>query len=658
MTAAILLATTLGVAACNDGNSDTKATTIMMTTAFAEVSEGQTVEIEAIVDYKASDRSVEWTSSDPAVATVAAKTEFAEGETASPGIAVVTGVKVGTATITATTKDGSNLSDICTVTVTERNDALFSFELNMGKDTEGNDVFNTIEIFRDHMAVGGVAYNSAIAIPIDNSPTEIDYTIADNDFDFAGATITVMSVLNMPVLHELAALPDGGFSLRLYTNNGEADFEFGTMEFTAEDAQTLGIDPSTLGAAAKAQATGTFTTMTFLENGQVNVELHSEMGGAVLLSFSCTTDYTVTDGKLSIATAEDVEMDSMLGKATADITFTVNNLNIDINSVDETGTPTLRDTVAFTYDDAKDKMGMDVEWVGIESITVTPAEKEIKSGETFDVSTLVNVMPADATDASYTLSLSVEDAAKNVVAINGTSVVGMKAGTVNVIITGVKGPDETEAKTATLQVTVVLPEKSEEFENSVTFDQQTVFFGTVIEMEGVNYYEATVFKTDGTMERWSVINSTVSLSSLGYYTLNAEKTQITYKAFADAANTQAQLTTADGVTSYTIDVGEGATRTYATGKTFAADKTLKGTFSLSFGEVSLEQQWAISLKANGEYAFTVDDQQTGSGTYMTVADKHLVIYSEKGIEYFAYTTKDGAVSITVSGVTMTEDAAK
>ncbi len=80
------------------------ATSIVMDREAAEMVEGETLTLTAtVLPEDTTDKSVAWASDNEGVATVA------DG--------VVTAVAAGTATITATTADGSNLSAICMVTV-------------------------------------------------------------------------------------------------------------------------------------------------------------------------------------------------------------------------------------------------------------------------------------------------------------------------------------------------------------------------------------------------------------------------------------------------------------------------------------------------------------------------------------------------------------
>ena len=82
-----------------------QATSVTLNETAAELTAGETLQLTAtVLPENATDRTVTWTSSDPAVATVDAT-------------GLVTAVAAGTATITATTSDGSALAATCQVTV-------------------------------------------------------------------------------------------------------------------------------------------------------------------------------------------------------------------------------------------------------------------------------------------------------------------------------------------------------------------------------------------------------------------------------------------------------------------------------------------------------------------------------------------------------------
>ena len=95
------------------------ATSIELNQASAELTEDETLQLTAtVLPTNATNKMVTWASSDEAVATVN-----------STGL--VTAIAPGTATITATTPDGSNLSTSCNVTVLQGNVPAESIQLNV-----------------------------------------------------------------------------------------------------------------------------------------------------------------------------------------------------------------------------------------------------------------------------------------------------------------------------------------------------------------------------------------------------------------------------------------------------------------------------------------------------------------------------------------------
>ena len=105
------------------------ALTLTLDKTEASVGVGKTITLSATVTNHKSDNGVTWESSDKSVATVDEK-------------GVVTGVKVGSAKITATTKEkdasGKNLTATCTVTVTSNAASDTTTKL---KDKNGNQIY-------------------------------------------------------------------------------------------------------------------------------------------------------------------------------------------------------------------------------------------------------------------------------------------------------------------------------------------------------------------------------------------------------------------------------------------------------------------------------------------------------------------------------------
>ena len=133
-------------------------------------------------------------------------------------------------TVTATAEEGDGLYEAyCSVTViAARGEAIT-------KTSEVGDGTNTLTIYE----YGGVELTgkaAAGATALDIEPYSGTYQIVDNAPVFSGQ-VTAMG-FNFPILVG-ATFQDQNLQLRLYLNNGTADFELGTYEFTKEEAARL-----------------------------------------------------------------------------------------------------------------------------------------------------------------------------------------------------------------------------------------------------------------------------------------------------------------------------------------------------------------------------------------------------------------------------------
>lgn len=160
--------------------------TLSATEATINVGATEALAVTAVTPDNATDKTVTWSSSDKAIATVADD-------------GVVTAVAAGTATITATANDGSGVTATCSVTVL----ALFS----VSADTKvifspGNLQYNSSEAtykwrFAEHQydyvgawdtstwvdLFGWGAWTGDATNPINTSTTAGDYSWADADFN-------------------------------------------------------------------------------------------------------------------------------------------------------------------------------------------------------------------------------------------------------------------------------------------------------------------------------------------------------------------------------------------------------------------------------------------------------------------------------------------
>ena len=126
------------------------AASIELGQASAEMTEGETLQLTAtVLPEDATDKSVTWSTSDENVATV-------------DDSGLVTAVAPGTATITATTADGSNLSASCTVTIEPNIVLATSIELDLdnAEMTEGNTTQLTATVLPEDATDKSVAWST------------------------------------------------------------------------------------------------------------------------------------------------------------------------------------------------------------------------------------------------------------------------------------------------------------------------------------------------------------------------------------------------------------------------------------------------------------------------------------------------------------------
>lgn len=144
---------------------------------------GQTGNLSATVNLKATNKDLTWSSSDEAVATVAA------GETSAQ--AVVTAVAAGTATITATAADGSGVTASCTVTVSEVTEVI----MTVGQDGEHPEPTEEITGDLKFNSDGTCVINAFYACLNAQITFETTYAVADGVLTFGDpVAVEVMGI--------------------------------------------------------------------------------------------------------------------------------------------------------------------------------------------------------------------------------------------------------------------------------------------------------------------------------------------------------------------------------------------------------------------------------------------------------------------------------
>ena len=167
------------------------ATSVSLNKSSATLTEGNTLQLTAtVLPTNATDRTVTWKSSNTSVATVNSN-------------GLVTAIIPGTATITATTNDGTNLSATCAVTVKQNVILATSISLNKSSATltEGENLQLTATVLPNNATDRTVTWkssNTSVAsvntngLVTANSPGVVTITATTNDGTNLSATCSLI----------------------------------------------------------------------------------------------------------------------------------------------------------------------------------------------------------------------------------------------------------------------------------------------------------------------------------------------------------------------------------------------------------------------------------------------------------------------------------
>ena len=171
------------------------ATSIELNQASAELAKGKTVQLIAtVMPGDATDKTVTWASSDETVATV-------------NGDGMVTAIAPGTATITATTNDGSDLSASCNVTV---HDIMLAESIQLNVTTAGLNEGATLQLTATVLPEGA-SCESVIWASNNPSVATVDSNGLVTTHGVGTATITAMTTdgSNLSTTCTVTLLPVG-----------------------------------------------------------------------------------------------------------------------------------------------------------------------------------------------------------------------------------------------------------------------------------------------------------------------------------------------------------------------------------------------------------------------------------------------------------------
>ena len=192
---------------------------------------GENADIAATVNLKATNKVLEWSSSDEAVATVA------DGK--------VTAVGAGTATITASATDGSGVTATCAVTVSAPKTVVASIAqviLDPTKCVPNDEITATLNLYNDGTCLINGFYVGALAVQLKYETT---YEVVDGVLTFGGpvdatvmgytGSMTTAAVVNGQEITVVCTASVGGEVQALTTNFKLTAEQIAELELATSD---------------------------------------------------------------------------------------------------------------------------------------------------------------------------------------------------------------------------------------------------------------------------------------------------------------------------------------------------------------------------------------------------------------------------------------
>ena len=435
------------------------ATGISLNKTSLSLRETETAQLTATVTPEdAADRSVTWSSSDNSTATVSS-----EG--------VVTAIKAGTATITATTNDGSNLKATCTVKVSIM--PVSSITLNLTEKTleEGETVNLTATVQPANASNKTLTWSSSdesvATVNANGTVTAIKagtatITVKATDGSNASASCTVTVKASVVLVEGITlnvteqTLTEGE-TLALTANVTPENATNKTLTWTSSDETVATVDANGNVTAVK-EGTATITVKA-TDGSEVSASCIITVKAPVVLVESIAlnvTEQTLTEGETLALTAT-VQPANVSNKTlswtSSDETVATVDANGLVTAVKE-GTATI--TVKAT--DGSNALAQCIitviaPVVLVESIALNVTEQTLTEGETLALT--ASVTPENATNKTLTWTSSNESVAT--VDANGL-VTAVKEGTATITVKATDGSEVSASCVVTVKAPVVLVE--------------------------------------------------------------------------------------------------------------------------------------------------------------------------------------------------------
>ncbi len=421
------------------------ATSVTLNETTAEVTIGETLQLTATVaPENASNPTVTWSSSDDAIATVDAN-------------GLVTAVAAGTAIITASTNDGSNLTASCEVTVKQLAVSL-TLDKTAAEVTVGETLLLNATVLPDNTsnpAVTWASSNDAVATVDANGlvtavaagTATITATTTDGSNLTASCEVTVKQLAVSLTLDKTAAEVTVGETLQLTATVVPDNTSNPAVTWASSNDAVATVDANGLVTAVAAGTAIITATTTDGSNLSASCEVTVKQ-----LAVSMTLDKTaaeVTVGETLLLNA------TVLPDNTSNPAVTWSSGNDAIATVDETGKVTAiaagTATITATTTDGSNltascEVTVKPAVILVNSIVLDKTTAEVVEGGM--VKLTATVLPEDATDKSVTWTTS--DATIATVNEDGL-VTAVAPGTVTITVSAKDGSD----KTATCEVTVL-----------------------------------------------------------------------------------------------------------------------------------------------------------------------------------------------------------
>ncbi|MDE6480399.1 MAG: Ig-like domain-containing protein, partial [Muribaculaceae bacterium] len=451
-----------------------EVTAIILSTKEMKLTEGETATLIATIQpADATDKSLNWTSSDESIATVSDNGE-------------VTAVKAGTATITVSAANG--VSATCTVTVesgiigvasvtldktelslTEGESATLTATVNPADATD-----KTLSWTSSDESVATVSANGEVTAINAGTATII---VSSANGKTATCTVTVeakvIEVASVVLDQSELSMTEGESATLTATVNPE-DATDKSLTWTSSDESVATVSAN---GEVKALKAGTATITVTSANGKsasctVKVEKKIVEVTAIILS---TKEMKLTEGETAtlIATIQPADAtDKSLNWTSSDESVATVSASGEIKAI-KFGTATITVSAANGVS-ATCTVTVESGIIGVASVTLDKTELSLTEGESATLTATVN--PADATDK--TLSWTSSDESVATVSANG-EVKAIQAGTATIIVSSSNGKTATCTVTVAAKVIEVASVALDKTELSMTEGESTTLTATV-----------------------------------------------------------------------------------------------------------------------------------------------------------------------------------